>query len=89
MKGNLKVVFTNVLQKAIISNLKDFNLEFGKDFTFPGEEYPIQVGNEEYFIDLLLFHRELQCLVAIELKYTGIHIVLYVMAHYKKNKARL
>ena len=55
-------------QKAIISNLKDFILEFGKDFTFLGEEYPIQVGNEDYFIDLLFFHRELQCLVAIELK---------------------
>jgi len=55
-------------QKAIISNLKDFILEFGKDFSFLGEEYPIQVGNEDYFIDLLFFHRELQCLVAIELK---------------------
>ena len=46
----------------------DFILEFGKDFSFLGEEYPIQVGNEDYFIDLLFFHRELQCLVAIELK---------------------
>jgi len=55
-------------QKAIISNLKDFILEFGKDFTFLGEEYPIQVGNEDFYIDLLFFHRELQCLVAIELK---------------------
>lgn len=55
-------------QKAIISNLKDFILEFGKDFTFLGEEYSIQVGNEDYYIDLLFFHRELQCLVAIELK---------------------
>lgn len=55
-------------QKAIISNLKNFILEFGKDFTFLGEEYPIQVGNEDFYIDLLFFHRELQCLVAIELK---------------------
>ncbi len=55
-------------QKAIISNLKDFILEFGKDFTFLGEEYPIQVGNEDFYIDLLFFHRELQCLVAVELK---------------------
>lgn len=56
------------LQKAIISNLKDFILEFGKDFSFLGEEYPIQVGNEDFYIDLLFFHRELQCLVAVELK---------------------
>jgi predicted nuclease of restriction endonuclease-like (RecB) superfamily len=55
-------------QKAIISNLKDFILEFGKDFSFLGEEYPIQVGNEDFYIDLLFFHRELQCLVAVELK---------------------
>lgn len=58
----------NEFQKAIILNLKDFILEFGKDFTFLGEEYKIQVGNEDYFIDLLFYHRELQCLVAIELK---------------------
>jgi len=55
-------------QKAIIANLKDFILEFGKDFTFLGEEYSIQVGNEDFYIDLLFFHRELQCLVAVELK---------------------
>lgn len=54
--------------KAIISNLKDFILEFGKDFTFLGEEYPLQVGKEDFYIDLLFFHRELQCLVAVELK---------------------
>lgn len=56
------------LQKAIIANLKDFILEFGKDFSFLGQEYPIQIGNEDFYIDLLFFHRELQCLVAIELK---------------------
>ena len=56
------------LQKAIIANLKDFILEFGKDFSFLGQEYPIQVGNEDFYIDLLFFHRELQCLVAVELK---------------------
>jgi len=56
------------LQKAIISNLKDFILEFGKDFTFVGENYRVQVGNTDFFIDLLFFNRELSCLVAIELK---------------------
>jgi len=56
------------LRKAIVSNLKGFILEFGKDFTFAGEEYPIQVGNRDFFIDLLFHNRELRCLVAIELK---------------------
>ena len=56
------------LRKAIISNLRDFILEFGKDFTLMGEEYRIQVGNTDFHIDLLLFNRELACLVAIELK---------------------
>jgi hypothetical protein len=43
-------------------------LEFGKDFAFVGEEYRVQVGNRDFFIDLLFLNRELQCLVAIELK---------------------
>jgi predicted nuclease of restriction endonuclease-like (RecB) superfamily len=56
------------LRKAIVGNLKDFILEFGKDFTYAGEEYRIQVGNRDFFIDLLFYNRELHCLVAIELK---------------------
>lgn len=56
------------LRKAIIDNLKDFILEFGKDFTFIGEEYRVQVGNTDFYIDLLFYHRALSCLVAIELK---------------------
>ena len=56
------------LQKSIIKNLKNFILEIGKDFTFVGEEYRVQVGNHDYFIDLLFYHRELSCLVAFELK---------------------
>lgn len=56
------------LQKAISSNLKDFILEFGKDLSFMGQEYRLQVGNTDFFVDLLFFNRELQCLVAIELK---------------------
>ena len=56
------------LRKAIITNLKQFILEFGKDFTFVGEEYKIQVGNTDFFIDLLFYNRALSCLVAIELK---------------------
>jgi predicted nuclease of restriction endonuclease-like (RecB) superfamily len=58
------------LRKAIIANLRDFILEFGRDFTLVGEEYRIQVGNLDFKIDLLLFNRDLSCLVAIELKVT-------------------
>ena len=58
----------NDLKKSIIKNLKDFILEIGKDFTFIGDEYRVQVGNHDYFIDLLFYNRELSCLVAFELK---------------------
>ena len=56
------------LRHAIVSNLKDFIIEFGHDFSFIGQEYRVQVGDTDFFLDLLFFHRELQCLVAIELK---------------------
>lgn len=56
------------LRKAIITNLKDFFLEFGNYFSFIGEEYKITVGNEDYRIDLVFYHRVLKCLVAVELK---------------------
>ncbi len=55
-------------KKAIINNLKHFILEFGKDFTFIGEEYRVQVGGQDFFIDLLFYNRALSCLVPIELK---------------------
>lgn len=55
-------------QKAIVNNMKKFLLEFGKDFIFMGEQYHLQVGAKDYFVDLIFFHRELQCLIAIDLK---------------------
>lgn len=58
----------NDLRKALIRNMKDFILELGKDFTFIDEEYKVQVGGDDFRIDLLFFHRGLQCLVAMELK---------------------
>ena len=58
------------LRKSIVANIRDFILEFGKDFTFVGEEYRVQVGNKDFHIDLLFYNRELSCLVAIELKVT-------------------
>ena len=58
----------NDLQKGLIQQMKNFILELGKDFLFVSEEYKIQVGNSDFFIDLLFYHRGLQCLVAFELK---------------------
>jgi len=56
------------LRKAIAQNITKFLLEFGRDFAFMGEEYPLQVGNQDFAIDLVFYHRKLNCLVAIELK---------------------
>ena len=56
------------LQRGLVRQMKNFILELGKDFLFIGEEYRLQVGNSDFYIDLLLYHRGLQCLVAFELK---------------------
>lgn len=56
------------LEQALIQNVRSFLLEIGHNFTFVGNQYRLAVGNKEYFIDLLLYHRQLQCLVAVELK---------------------
>jgi predicted nuclease of restriction endonuclease-like (RecB) superfamily len=56
------------LQKALIAQLKKFILELGKDFLFIGEEYRLQVGNSDFYIDLLFYHRTLRCMAAFELK---------------------
>lgn len=56
------------LQQALMASLKDFILELGIGFTFIGDEYRLQVGTDDFFVDLLFFHRHLQCLVAFELK---------------------
>ena len=58
----------NDLQKALLSQMKSFVLELGKDFLFVGEEFKLQVGNSDFSVDLLFFHRGLQCLIAFELK---------------------
>jgi predicted nuclease of restriction endonuclease-like (RecB) superfamily len=58
----------NDLQRALVGNLKKFLIELGRDFAFVGEQYVLQVGGRDFRLDLLFFHRELQCLVAFELK---------------------
>ncbi|MCL2766159.1 MAG: PDDEXK nuclease domain-containing protein [Peptococcaceae bacterium] len=57
-----------VLERGIISNIKRFILSFGNYFSFIGNRYRVMVDEQEYFIDLLFFNRELRCLVAVELK---------------------
>ena len=52
------------LRKQIVSHLKDFILEFGRDFSFIGEEYRLQVDNTDFFVDLLFFNRAFSRLVA-------------------------
>ncbi|SEN42314.1 Predicted nuclease of restriction endonuclease-like (RecB) superfamily, DUF1016 family [Pseudomonas sp. ok272] len=56
------------LHRGLLARLKDFLTELGRDFCFVGSEYPLQVGGRDFALDLLFFHRELNCLVAVELK---------------------
>jgi len=56
------------LELGLIKNIRGFLMEMGGDFAFMGNQYRLEVGNEEYYIDLLLYHRRLKSLVAIELK---------------------
>jgi len=58
------------LEQAILSNIRNFLIELGGDFSFIGNQYPVKYDDKIFEIDLLLFHRELQCLVAIDLKIT-------------------
>ena len=58
------------LHKGLLLKLRDFLLELGRDFCFIGSEYALQVGKQDFALDLLFFHRGLNCLVAIELKVT-------------------
>lgn len=66
--GGKEYEHENSMKKALIDQMKHFVLELGKDFLFMEEEYRLQVGNSDFRIDLLFYHRELQCLVAFELK---------------------
>ena len=61
------------LRKEIIAHMKDFILEMGKDFLFIDDEHRVTVGGKTFKVDLLFYHRLLQCMVAIELKATEFH----------------
>ena len=56
------------LQSALLRNLRKFLMELGDGFAFVGEKVRVQVGNQDFELDLLFYHRDLQCLVAFELK---------------------
>lgn len=59
------------LHRGLLMNLGRFLTELGRDFCYIGSEYPVQVGGQDFALDLLFFHRGLNCLVAIELKVTA------------------
>ena len=56
------------LHSGLLGRLRNFLIELGRDFCFVGSEFPVQVGGRDFALDLLFFHRGLNCLVAIELK---------------------
>jgi predicted nuclease of restriction endonuclease-like (RecB) superfamily len=58
------------LHRGLLTKLKQFLIELGRDFCFVGSEYPIQVGGQDFSLDLLFFNRTLNCLVAFDLKIT-------------------
>jgi predicted nuclease of restriction endonuclease-like (RecB) superfamily len=59
------------LQTALVANLKKFLIELGPDFCFAGEQLRLQVGGRDFYLDLLFYHRRLQCLIAFDLKLEG------------------
>lgn len=56
------------LEQALVRNIRSFLVEMGNNYSFLGNQFRLEIEDNEYFIDLLLFHRQLQCLVAIDLK---------------------
>lgn len=56
------------LESALIDNLTRFLIELGTGFSYVGRQYPLNVGNKEFFIDLLFYHLKLRCFVVVELK---------------------
>jgi len=56
------------LERALLENVRKFLIEMGSYFTFVGNQYRLEIEGQEFFIDLLLYHRQLRCLVAIEIK---------------------
>ena len=76
--GGKEYKYENDLKSALVKQMKQFVIELGKDFLFIDEEYRLQVGNSDFRIDLLFYHRELQCLVAFEVLCCAQHKSSYV-----------
>lgn len=68
-----EIVDERILENAIVRNIKNFIMAMGPDFTFMGNQYRLKVGDEEFYVDLLFYHRRLRCLVAVELKRGRFH----------------
>ncbi len=66
--GLTQAIHERDLERSLIARLKDFMIELGYGFCFIGSQYRLTLGENEYFLDLLFYHRFLKCLVAIELK---------------------
>ena len=67
---NYEVISEKALQKIILEDIEEFMKELGNSFCFIGSEYPIKVGCNYNYIDLLLYNIEFNCYVVIELKIT-------------------
>lgn len=64
--GITKPVVERELERRMVNHIKDLLLEFGHGFAFIGSQYPLKVDDEQYFVDLLFYHRRLRRLVAVE-----------------------
>jgi predicted nuclease of restriction endonuclease-like (RecB) superfamily len=56
------------LERSLIQHVRDFILELGKGFAFVGNQYHLEIGGQDYFLDLLFYHLRLRCYTAIDLK---------------------
>jgi predicted nuclease of restriction endonuclease-like (RecB) superfamily len=59
------------LQKGLLEHIQQFLIELGAGFAFVGQNYPLEVGGDDFFIDLLFYHLKLRCYIVVELKTTG------------------
>ena len=69
-KFNYEIVSEKILQKIILEDIEQFMKELGNSFSFIGSEYPIKIGCNYNYIDLLLYNIEFNCYVVVELKVT-------------------
>ena len=60
------------LQKGLLEHIHQFLIELGAGFAFVGQQYPLEVGGEDFYIDLLFYHLKLRCYVVIDLKMTAL-----------------